>query len=49
MRNRQSEAGSPKSEIHTSRKAVAEFYASTRACEWPYAISETWDARRRYA
>jgi len=46
--NRQSEAGSAKTEIHVSRK-VAEFHASMRAREWPYAISETRDARRRYA
>jgi len=33
--------GSPKSEIHAIRKAVAEFHASTQARERPYAISET--------
>jgi len=44
--NRQSEAGSPKSGIHESRKAVAEFHSSTRARECPY---ETRDARRCYA
>jgi len=47
--NRQSEVGSPKSEIHASRKTVVEFHASTRTREWPYAISETRDARRHYA
>jgi len=46
--NRQNKAGNPKSEIHASRKAV-EIHASTRAREWSYAISETRDARRRYA
>jgi len=45
--NRQSGAGSSKSKIHASRKAVAEIPASARAREWPYAIS--WNARRRYA
>jgi len=44
--NRQSQAGSPKSEVHASRKAIIEIYASTRAREWPYAISETRDACR---
>jgi len=43
--NRQS---NPKTEIYVSRKAVVEFHASTRARKWPYAISETRDARRRY-
>jgi len=43
--NRHRKAGSLKSEIHASRKAVAEFHASTRAHEWPYAISETRDVR----
>jgi len=35
--NCQSEAGSPKSELHASRKTVAEIHASMRA----YAVSET--------
>jgi len=47
--SRQSEADIPKSEIRASRKAVVEIHASTRAREWPYAISEIRDARRRYA
>jgi len=44
--SRQSEADSPKSEIRVSLKAV-EIHVSTRAREWPYAISETRDTSLR--
>jgi len=45
--NCQSEASSPKSEIHALCKA--EIHASTRTREGLYAISETGDALHRYA
>jgi len=47
--NSQSEMGSSKSEIHALRKTVIEIHTSTWARKWPYIISETRNARRRYA